>query len=953
MLKYSNLSKQLLKSILLIYFIITVIITLIHFVIEYNYTKTNINQELKTIAKTFKTPLNEALWELDNNQVVNIGKGIYNIPLVYGVLIEDQSTMTLSKILHENLKQQDIEDQQLIYSFDLSYHFNDIETYLGKVTLYSSNSAVFDRIKVGFSMILLNAMIKSAVLIILFIITFNKYLKIPLKKLTDTINNMKLDGNKSRELNIKFEEQNELSILQDNFNELLKKISQTEYDKLNMVKNLNTELEQKVQQRTHDLKEQKDKFEAIYKTSKDGIAILDIVTTQFLDANPAYSEITGYTKEELLNTTCLELTLEKDKIRSQEALREVEKKGFIKDFTKTCIAKSGKLIVTNMTISLMNDKKRVLVTVKDITKQKELENSLIEEKNNAQESTKLKSVFLANMSHEIRTPMNGILGMSHLAIESTNPLKQKEYIKKIDENAKSLLSIINDILDFSKIEAGKLNIENINFNINSVITNLKNIVELKAYEKDLKLNIFYNNEKNNIYYGDPIRIGQVLVNLVNNAIKFTHKGSIDVVIEDMPNDIVRFKIKDTGIGIAQKDQERLFQSFSQADGSTTREYGGTGLGLSISKQLVELMDGTISVESEVDKGSEFTFEIFLPSGSKVDASLNNVDSLKTLQSSITTVTRSNILLVEDNITNKEIIHSLLETANTNIDDAFDGVMAIEMYNKAPSKYDLIIMDIQMPIMDGYEATREIRKKDKNIPIIALTANAMASDIEASKKAGMNDHLNKPIDIEQLYSVLLKYLPFDYKKKETVDDENIKSDNLDVKKALIHMGGNKKLYKKVLLAFYKDYHGLKLNNLKEEELKRIVHTIKGLSGNIGANKLHNLAKDIDKTQDMSLLSKMQEELEKVCDELKYISEETDQKDDKKEDLAQEKKDQLFLKLKETILSKRPKNIRAVVDQIEPYKLEEEDKLIFEELKALITKYKFDEAYKKLESYLSIS
>ncbi|MEA3352911.1 MAG: ATP-binding protein [Campylobacterota bacterium] len=945
MIKYSSLSYQLLRSILVIYFIITLIITLIHFIIEFNYTKTNINQELKTITETFKPPLSEAMWELDTDQVVNISKGIYNIPLIYGIEIHDHSYKTISKILDTNLSQEDMEDQKLIYTFEISYRFNNKDNHLGEVTLYSSNKAVFDRVKVGFSMIFLNAMIKSTLLLILFIIAFNRYLKTPLESLTKTISNMQWSDPKNRNINIKFHDQNELTILQDNFNELLEKISKTEFDRIETIKKLNSELEEKVKQRTHELQEEKDKFEAIYKTSKDGIALLDINSTKFLDANPAYSEITGYTKAELLNTSCLELSIEEDKERSREAIEEVKKQGFVKDFTKTCISKNGDHIITSMSIALMNDKKRILVSVKDITKQKELEYNIIKQKEEAEFATKLKSVFLANMSHEIRTPMHGILGMSHLALESRDTLKQKEYITKIDKSAKNLLSILNDILDFSKIEAGKLSIEKINFDLNSVISYIKNIVELKAYEKDLKFYIFYNSEQNNIYYGDPVRIGQILVNLVNNAIKFTHKGSIEVHIEDLPNNIVRFTVKDTGIGITKENQEKLFESFSQADGSTTRKYGGTGLGLSISKQLVELMDGTIKINSTPNKGSEFSFDISLPKGSKENI-FDDKSSLKTLQSSISSIKESNILLVEDNSTNQEIIHSLLETSNIKIDDAYDGVMALQIYQSNPYKYDLIIMDIQMPLMDGYEATREIRKLNKKIPIIALSANALSSEKEASIDAGMNEHLNKPVNIEQLYTMLLKYLPIEYdlSSQEKRDDSAFK--NIDKNKGLQHMGGNEELYNKILSNFYNNYKELNLNEIDENELKITIHTLKGLSGNIGAQILYQRALEWETNFNDNSIEKLQNQLNIVCEEIKNSQEDQNSVFGKKTIDIEETKE-LFSKLKEAVESKRPKRINEVIEELQNYDLNEKGKILFNHINSLVKRYKFNEANKILE------
>jgi len=376
---------------------------------------------------------------------------------------------------------------------------------------------------------------------------------------------------------------------------------------------LNNDLEKKIEQRTKEIVEKNEVFEAIYKGSKDAIAIVDL-KSNFLKVNPAYMEMTGFNEEELLKTSCLALTIEEDRELTKTAMDEVNNFGFIKNFEKACITKDNKVITTNMSMSLLYDKQRILMSVRDITQNKELERTLIASKLKAEESVKAKSNFLANMSHEIRTPMNGILGMTHLVKQTKLDSKQMEYVHKIHIAANNLLNIINDILDFSKIEAGKLKIEEINFDMNEVIKNIKSLLENRAYDKGLKCNLFYL-EKNSIFFGDSLRISQVFINLLSNAIKFTDDGEINLSIEYLEDDMVRFIVSDTGIGITDSQINILFNPFDQADASTTRKYGGTGLGLSISKELVELMHGKIWVESQEGVGSRFIFEIRLPKGS--------------------------------------------------------------------------------------------------------------------------------------------------------------------------------------------------------------------------------------------------------------------------------------------------------------------------------------------------
>ena len=581
----------------------------------------------------------------------------------------------------------------------------------------------------------------------------------------------------------------------------------------------------------------------------------------------------------------------------------------------------------------------------DLSDLKDKEKALYIAKAKAEENSKLKSEFLANMSHEIRTPMNGIIGMSHLVLQTDLSEKQKKYIDNIDYSAKNLLGIIDDILDFSKIEAGKLSIEKIDFDMSKMLSNLRNIVELKALEKGLELNISCDNKEDKVFYGDPLRIRQVLINLTNNAIKFTESGRVDININLREDNIVRFSVKDTGIGLSQEQQEKLFQSFSQADGSTTRKYGGTGLGLSISKQLIELMDGKIWCESELDKGSAFVFEIKLPKGDPSNA-ITKIDTIKVDE--IKNLKGSKILLVEDNKINQEVLLGLLEESGIIIDIANNGQEAVAKYNKNPNKYELILMDIQMPVMDGYEATKQIRELNQDLPIVALTANAMKEDIQRTRLAGMNAHLNKPIEVEMLYKTLLKYISKKVDagslKREVEDDITIPIfETLDTDKALVHLANSKKLYIKLLNDFKKDYKNLNLDNLDEASFKLKIHTLKGLAGSIGATSLYSVTKELDDTQNRELLVKFYKELNLVIDELeKKLIQNNSSKDEKKEDITQEKRDELFSQLKEALALMEAEKCNRLIKELNKYNLFNEDKENFIKIIALIEEYDFDGA-----------
>jgi len=424
-----------------------------------------------------------------------------------------------------------------------------------------------------------------------------------------------------------------------------------------------------------------------------------------------------------------------------------------------------------------DDKPYLLIgTMVDITDQKNLEDSLRDAKNKAEELTHIKSSFLANMSHEIRTPMNSIIGMIHLVKNSPLNSTQKDYLSKIESSSKNLLEIINDILDFSKIEANRLTIEKINFNLLDTIENVKAMTSIKADEKSLQLKVKYNIEEM-LIYTDPLRLTQILINLTNNAIKFTQQGSIEIIISRTDKEHLLFEIKDTGIGITKDQQQKLFQSFSQADQSITRKYGGTGLGLAISKELVTLLGGHIWVESEVGKGSSFLFE--LPAPTMKMEYIKDEEDNKVLVD-ISHLKNTNILLVEDNDLNIDIVKSILEPYSINIDVAKNGKIALDRFGEHQHRYDIILMDIQMPIMDGYTATKHIRDIDKDIPIVVLSAHAMKEDIEKSLSYGVDKHLTKPIDIQELFLTLSQILSSGGDRKKVKSDIKIVE---DIKKEL--------------------------------------------------------------------------------------------------------------------------------------------------------------------------
>ncbi|MDP1827401.1 MAG: ATP-binding protein [Archangium sp.] len=405
----------------------------------------------------------------------------------------------------------------------------------------------------------------------------------------------------------------------------------------------------------------------------------------------------------------------------------------------------------------------VVTIVRDITERSQVEAALLQARAAAEAASQLKSQFLANMSHEIRTPLNAILGLSQLGVDEPDPQRLREYVGVIHQAGKTLLGLVNDILDVSKIEAGKLAIEAIPFDLRGLLGAIQDTLGGAAEAKGFPLNVRVGAGVPDVVVGDPLRLQQVLTNLLSNAIKFTSEGRVELHVEGGPaKDELSFCVTDTGIGITPGELASLFQPFTQADASTTRRFGGTGLGLVISRELARLMGGELRVESTPRRGSKFSLRVKVgePSAEQANelSDVRSAGAAGALAGASALVGRQ-VLLVEDNPVNQLLARRVLERAGLQVTLAEDGQAAVELACAPLATFDLVLMDIQMPRMDGYEATRVIRARlgASCPPIIAMTAHAMRDERERCLAAGMVAHVSKPVDIARLYALLTKLL----------------------------------------------------------------------------------------------------------------------------------------------------------------------------------------------------
>ena len=541
---------------------------------------------------------------------------------------------------------------------------------------------------------------------------------------------------------------------------------------------------------------------------------------KIMDTNQASVRVTDVSKEDLIGSDFINYFTEPE--LAKKGYEEVFSKGFVVDYPLVLIDGNLTNVLFNGSVYKdVNDNViGAVVVARDITELKKAENELIEAKAFAElateiaeealikaegatriavDSVKAKQQFLSNMSHEIRTPMNAIIGFTKVVLKTELTSKQREYLEAIKTSGDALIVLINDILDLAKVDSGKMSFEKTPFKMSKSIAAMLHLFDIKSQEKNILLINEYDASIPEIVIGDPVRLHQIILNLVSNAVKFTIQGKIIVsvkLVEETDNDvIIEFAVSDTGIGIIEAKIESIFENFQQASSGTSRIYGGTGLGLAIVKQLVEGQGGTIKVKSVINEGSTFSFRLPFQ---KTNANLELTEEIFTLDKELKNI---NVLVVEDIALNQLLMRTLLDDFGFNCDIAANGKIAIEKLRL--KQYDIILMDLQMPVMNGFETTEYIRKVlDSDIPIVALTADVTTVDLDKCKEVGMNDYVSKPVDERLLYSKIIGILKkIDHTKQENNTDKTaVKAKCTDLNYLMQRTKSNPKLMTEMITLY---------------------------------------------------------------------------------------------------------------------------------------------------------
>ena len=623
-----------------------------------------------------------------------------------------------------------------------------------------------------------------------------------------------------------------------------------------------------------------------------GISWSDAETGRFLYVNQNFAQLLGYSTDEMLQLSVPDVAPDCPLETYRRIGETIRQAGKFKS-EGSHVTRDGRRIPTEIALYFQqgygNLPPHHIAFITDISRRKEADQALIKAEV-AEAAARAKGMFLANMSHEIRTPLNAILGMANIGARDSTQAANKAAFERIRESGAHLLGIVNDVLDFSKLEAGKFSIESRPFRMATVLASVRSFVSAMVQQKGLDLRIEYGTDSPEWLLGDAQRIQQILANLLSNAVKFTSHGEVRLSLE-REGETTRFSLTDTGIGIRPDQLARLFSPFEQADSSTTRNYGGTGLGLAISQRLANLMDGDIEVQSEEGKGSTFILSLPLPA-SPIPEELSHTAPLEA-----SALKGYSILAAEDIDINRFILEDLLQEAGANVLLVENGQEAVEAVAAEPARFDVVLMDIQMPVMDGYEATRRIKAMHAALPVLGLTAHALAEERQKCFAAGMADHLTKPIHAQALIAAIQKFaggpvVPGNTgsmaQRQQAANavpkpsgESEAGSAEIDMEALLRQFRGKRevvaKLFKVALDGERQRPAQLRAAAVQFEagqthELAVLAHTVKGIAANLHATSVMKLAESVETAAECgqanaaSLARALAEHMEALFDEL---------------------------------------------------------------------------------------